>query len=261
MSQTILYTQSGGRLTQWHKPVRPPRYQLVLIPGGAGMGSEYLEPLVTLLQGPDSIWTIDLPGNGNNPARPDTDYSQWRAVLPEVFHHLDHVIFLGHSFGGMLILSEPAIEKKAKALILIGALPETIFKKPAVKKASARYARNPSDKAGRALLIELAPLCFKPQHVQQAIEIFSRMPFSHQAYEALGRFLKTYRAQYIPRIPTLILSGDEDVVTPIEHFENHPEFGKLPFVIAKIKNANHYPWIDNAESTQQAIVEFLNSLE
>jgi len=100
---------------------------LVLIPGGPGMGTEYFTSLVKTVDWPVSIWLADLPGNGDNVVK-QPDYDQWPHIIPEISNLLGkHTIYLGHSFGGMLLLTNPIIEKHCQALILMSALPETIF--------------------------------------------------------------------------------------------------------------------------------------
>lgn len=61
---TLLYTPSGARLKCVSD--RSTSQHLILIPGGLGMGSEYLQGLADGISAPVSIWLVDLPGNGNH---------------------------------------------------------------------------------------------------------------------------------------------------------------------------------------------------
>lgn len=51
-------------------------YNWIFVPGGPGLGSEYLLNLIELLHLPGIVWQFDFPGDGSNITTNDTHISQ-----------------------------------------------------------------------------------------------------------------------------------------------------------------------------------------
>lgn len=176
---------------------------------------------------------------------------------------------MGHSFGGMLLLSEAQIQMNAKALILMSTVPHTIFMEnggsyldhPDFQKKLSYYKKSPSDEALRQMVVALSPFYFEEKEMTQGKAMLTNMGYSHLAYDHLfSTFLQTYSASYIPDIPCMILSGDADVVTPLTYFQDDARFKKKNIAISSIKQSNHFPWINNPKETYRALNDFLNDL-
>jgi pimeloyl-ACP methyl ester carboxylesterase len=96
----------------------------VFLPGGPGLGSEYLREFALSLKLPGSTWLLDMPGDGSNQfAGKSLDYNQWPQDLAKAVNSLDHVVLVAHSFGGMLALSSPELQNHLSGLILIDTAP------------------------------------------------------------------------------------------------------------------------------------------
>jgi hypothetical protein len=261
---TIL-TKNSVRLTLLRK-AKLEAPNLVLIPGGPGMGSGYFRTLAARLEGPHGLYLVDLPGNGSNPLPDSLSLDHWPTYLEDIFDHLSNVILLGHSFGGMMLLMNPKLDKKAQKFILLSTLPKSIFGKekssywedPEVDSKILAFKKDPSDKKLQDLIVDLAPLYFPPSALKQGTVMLGEDTYSHRAYLYLQKaMLAPYEAQYIPQIPTLILSGLEDIVTPLRYFQEDVRFRK-PFISIKgIEGANHFPWIEKLEDTAHAISSFI----
>lgn len=165
-----------------------------------------------------------------------------------------------------MLLMNPNLAKKAQKLILLSTLPKSIFGKekgsyledPEVATKIAAFKKDPSDKRLQDLIVDLAPLYFPPSALKEGIVMLKEDTYSHKAYLYLQKaMLAPYEAQYIPQIPTLILSGLEDIVTPLRYFQEDVRFHK-PFVSIKgIEGANHFPWIEKIEDTAHTISSFI----
>ncbi|MEV6682276.1 alpha/beta hydrolase [Streptomyces erythrochromogenes] len=102
------------------------RWTWLFVPGGPGLGSESVLGLVRAAGVPGTAWLVDLPGEGSNrglPQVPDSPYEGWPDVLTEAAESLDDVIMVGHSTGGMFLLSLPELEAHLAGLCLVSSAP------------------------------------------------------------------------------------------------------------------------------------------
>ena len=79
MNRDYLWTGSGARL-QLVRANDGKNYQWFFLPGGPGLGSESLFPLINILELPGNIWCLDLPGDGSN-IGDGMHISKWRPAL------------------------------------------------------------------------------------------------------------------------------------------------------------------------------------
>ncbi|HEY4831856.1 MAG TPA: alpha/beta hydrolase, partial [Waddliaceae bacterium] len=83
-----------------------------------------------------------------------------------------------------------------------------------------------------------------------------KLPYNCKAIQwAEAHFDPTYKARWIPKIPTLILSGENDLATPLELFQKK-EFLRKNIVMKEIKKAGHFPWIENPKDVVAAFNSF-----
>ena len=69
------------------------------------------------------------------------------------------------------------------------------------------------------------------------------------------------QAKWIPKtIPTLILAGAEDRITPLKLFRNDKRFNQKNITFKSIKAAGHFPWIENPAEVAEAFNVYVNQL-
>ncbi|WP_425519668.1 alpha/beta fold hydrolase [Streptomyces auratus] len=132
------WTASGVRLRQVTSGAG--RGNWLFVPGGPGLGSESLLGLVEAAQVPGAAWLVDLPGDGSNrggPALPAEPYAHWPGCLAEAAQALDEVIMVGHSTGGMFMLSVPELEGLLTGMVLLSSAPHAGW-----RPGFARYAED-----------------------------------------------------------------------------------------------------------------------
>ncbi|MER7008257.1 hypothetical protein ABT297_35140 [Dactylosporangium sp. NPDC000555] len=98
----------------------------LFLPGGPGIGSESLEGLVAAVEVPGASWLVDLPRDGSNTAAPgggEDPFAGWPGVLLEAARSLPGAVFVGHSTGGMYLLSVPELEAHLTGLVLVSSAP------------------------------------------------------------------------------------------------------------------------------------------
>jgi len=262
-----LYTADGTRL-RLVASAPGKNLNLLLVPGGPGMGSEYLESLAKILNIPGDIWLVDLPNNGNN-LQSDVDYKEWSQYLLRAINSLDNAVVLGHSYGGMLLLAEPKFEKQVKGLILLSTIPVSMSQtppgvkpsyihEPEVVKAAAEYNEQPSDGAYKTLLQDLSKYYFCKKSLSDGKKILDQTQYNAEAFIGVGSiFMNNYKAHYIPKVPTLILGGLEDPVAPQSWFSADSRFKKPNIIKVEIEGASHFPWVEEPKKVADAIEHFI----
>ncbi|MFC9769621.1 alpha/beta fold hydrolase [Rhodococcus jostii] len=91
------------------------------MPGGPGVGSQSLLGLVHAARVPGTAWLVDLPGDGSNrgvSAVPEHPFTRWPDVLVEAAQALDEVVMVGHSTGGMFMLSLPELDHHLAGMVM-----------------------------------------------------------------------------------------------------------------------------------------------
>lgn len=262
-----LFTENGTRLRQ----LSSGKINILLVPGGPGMGSEYLHSLGMLINNNFGIWLLDLPNNGDNKVSGKKNYNDWTSELVQAAKMIDNCVVLGHSFGGMLALMAPELEQQVKALILMSTIPANIFddggrsyyEEPEVASVIKNLTINPSDNNFKELVVKLSHLYFKNEFLKDGVKVMQSTNYCVEAYfNAREQLMATYEAKYTPSVPTLIISGQQDIVTPIDYFKQSPKFNNKDNIeIKSIPNCNHFPWIEQPEQIQQSLLEFISKIE
>ncbi|MFJ9471553.1 alpha/beta fold hydrolase [Streptomyces caniferus] len=263
------WTASGVRLRRVSSG--DGRGNWLFVPGGPGLGSESLHGLVAAARVPGSAWLVDLPGDGSNrglPAVPADPYAQWPGVLAEAAQALDEVVMVGHSTGGMFLLSVPELAAQLAGLVLISSAPHAGWRPgfarhaqdhplPEVDAAAERHARQPDDRTLRALTLAAAPWNFSPSASAEGRALLSGLPYCHDAVAwADAHFDDDYRARWAPRtLPTLIVSGDRDHIVDQRLWQDEPGFQGPHVLHRRIADAGHFPWVENPEAVRTAFAD------
>jgi pimeloyl-ACP methyl ester carboxylesterase len=274
MNQNLIWTKSKARLNRLHQDNNT-KYNWLFLPGGPGLGSESLHNLTEILSLPGNIWFLDLPGDGSNNTEDDEkSFSNWSNALIEATNELDNVILVAHSSGGMFALATPELENNLLGLVLMDSAPNTSWYNSFMEyvknhplaeaeKLQKIYENKPSNDSLRELTIACAPYFSLPTSLDTIIEMFASLPFNYKSHLwAENNFDRTYQVKWIPKkIPTLIFSGDQDHLTPLTLFSQAEQFQRQNICIREIKNASHFPWIDNPEQVKQEFIEYCQRLE
>ena len=259
------FTRSGVRLRQ--RSQGPGDLNWLLLPGGPGIGSESLHELADVLNVPGSIWMVDLPGDGSNldpPGAPTDPFSCWPMVLVEAAQALPHAIYVGHSTGGMYLLSTPEVEAHIAGLALVSTAPDARWRPrffqmtrshplPAVDAAKAVYGRERTTAAIRDIAVASAEWNFATRSLDVGRELLGRMPYNRLAIDwSYCNFDETYISAWWPQtIPTLIVSGADDRIVWQGAWEE-PRFRGSNVMHCTIEGGAHFPWIENPQAVQQA---------
>ena len=271
MTNRIIYTPSKARIT-FIRENKDKNYHWLFLPGGPGLGSEILKELVALLNLPGTMCLLDLPGDGSNIGN-DKNFLNWQQALIEATTLFENTLLVAHSSGGMFALSTPEIEKNIMGLVLMDSAPNANWQKSFAVWVSEKplrdvailqkqYDENPSNNTLKALTIACSPYFSTERNSEKIKALLAQLPFHYQSHLwAEKNFDSTYEAKWIPeKIPTLVFSGDQDYLTPLKLFSDAVLFRRKNIFIHTIKNAAHFPWIDNPKQVRQLFQEYLRKL-
>ena len=249
-------------------------FNWLFFPGGPGVDSCYLTSLTDTLDLPGNVWHIDFPNNGDNLIKDKDiqDFDAWssRYLLP-IIKHFSNPVFVGHSFGGMIPLTNPLIEEPLKGLVLISSAPG-VWLEASAKKAKemnlpdlggffAAYMNNPSAKFLETNKV-MYQYYFTPSKQKEGAELLDEVPAN--VYGPRWWMPKAQNMKYpawIPQnLPCLIIGGELDACTPFFMFEEDKRFHGNNILMKKIKGAAHFPWIENKEEVASAFQAFCESL-
>jgi len=231
--------------------------------------------LLNILQLSGSLWLLDLPGDGSNiTANSGESFSHWPLALMEVVQAFDRVILVAHSTGGMYALSLPELEQCIEGLVLLDSAPdaewqnafaEEIKRMPisGIEVLQDRYQQNPTNESLKALTVASAPYLFTEEAMAKGSKMLCSLPYNCQTcLWSEKHFDHTYNAKWVPQtMPTLILAGENDLITPLHLFKNDKRFHRNNILIKSIPNSGHFPWIENPSSVREAFNEYASQMK
>lgn len=260
-----LYSKYGYRAQLISTNPGVPLHWLFL-PGGPGLGSESFSNLGQRLKLPGNTWYIDYPNDGSNQVSQNDYFEGWRQGLLDLVCLFRNVVIVAHSFSGMFVLSEASIEKHIKGLVLLNTSPNANwmqeiskqaekFHLPDVSEVQAQYQSNLSDEMFKKLTINCAPYFFSESALSEGKSLLQELPYSHKSYNWAGEdFHPGYQATFIPSIPTLIIGGEYDHVTPSTLFSNNRSWHRNHITIECLSGAGHFSWFDAFEDIHRLLI-------
>ena len=236
----------------------------IFLPGGPGLGAESLLPLIDGLGSPASFWTLDYCRSSR--------LADWQSSVVDLAGRLERMILVGHSFGGMLLLSIPELEKTFGSAVrgwaFLSSSPGLAWKRlwvergqdaafPEAVRESERLekelAASPTEDKYRALFLSWLPFYFEPEALARGRRLLSGCSYFPSAYALEAAFMKDYDARWIPKAKTLVIAGEVDRVTPLECFSQDPRFCGPNVECRSIARAGHFPWVENLPAVAAAL--------
>lgn len=274
MKKSVVYTTSRARLQRVNSSENKDLNWLFL-PGGPGLGSESLLSFIDILNLPGSFWLLDLPGDGSNTTSNNADsFSRWPKALIEAASQFHPVILVAHSTGGMYALSLPELEGLLKGLVLLDSAPSAVwqasfaevvkkFPGTGIELIQENYEKNPNNQSLKELTLASAHYLFTKKGLSSGLELLRTLPYNYETCQwSAAHFDQTYEAKWIPQtIPTLILAGEEDCLTPLQLFQDDQRFSRENIHFQSIKEAGHFPWIENPVAVAKALSTYADALK
>jgi proline iminopeptidase len=256
---------------------------LLVMHGGLGLDHAYFRPWLDALGDVSELIYYDHRGNGKS-ARP-TDWSgvthaTWADDADALREQLGHerITLYGHSYGGFLAL-EYALRHAdhLDGLILSCTAPALDY--PEVVMANAERRGSPalmqtvmaglanptdSDAGYRELMGAIMPLYFKrydPEIGRQldAVSTYSGGAFHHSFTACIPTYNVSARLSEIT-VPTLILAGREDWITPPAQGAERLHAGIPNSQLVIFEESGHFPFIEEPERFNAVLKEWLRGL-
>ena len=269
-----MWTAGGVRMIERRK--NDGNLNWLFIPGGPGLGSESLQELVDAVNVPGTSWLIDLPGDGSNLAPPEAredSFAAWPQVLLEAAQAVPDPVFVGHSTGGMYLLSTPALERVLVGLDLVSSAPDASWqpalaamtkREPisAVAEAMTRYEAAPGNDTLRDLTVASAPWNFAGDFIPAGTKVLARMSYNNEAVVwSAQNFDGTYAAAWWPsQIPTLVVSGGDDRIVD-QSLWDETRFNGQNVLHRSIEGGQHFPWIERPEAVRSAFEDIAHAID
>jgi pimeloyl-ACP methyl ester carboxylesterase len=241
----------------------------ILIPGGPGMGPEYLSELFGRLDLKGSIWTFDILDANREALSDDEVVDGWKRSLLEAAKKLKPALIFGHSFGGMLALSTKELEKHIAGLILADSDPVDWLKdcadSPIPKSELAAWAGKfeeaPSDSLYKDYFSAIAPYYFSKGCVRAGRELIDRNSYSYRTFTTgNNKFFPNYEiAIDLLPIPVFCLAGEFDLITPMSIYQGSAHFKEKKDVqYFSIPGGGHFPWVENLQDVSSVLQRIEN---
>ena len=265
-----LYTADGFRFIQ-EKTVDGGKLNWIFLPGGPGLGSEYFKSLFELINLPGVTWRLDFLNDGSNRLNKDIDYEfVWSSGLINAVQTFDNVILVTHSFSGMFALTLLELENHLKGFVIMNSTPNKDWADGLAQRIKQnnfintsdlqeKYWQDQTDDNLKDLMIACWQLLVNNDSKSKIQEIMTKdMQYNAAAYAwGHGVFHKQYQAKWIPqKINTLIIGGDQDILTPFNLFKKDERFVRDNITMEEIKNASHFLWIDQPEPVIKLFQDF-----
>ena len=169
----------------------------------------------------------------------------------------------------MYALFTPELEPLLDGLVLLDSAPDSSWQvefakiiknhpSPGLNELHEQYQAHPSNEALKKVTVASAPWLFTQKGLAKGITMLEGLPYNYQTCQWSDQhFDKTYAARWVPQtMPTLILAGQDDLITPIHLFSDRVAFNRSNISIQTINNAGHFPWIDNPQEIFFAFQNF-----
>jgi pimeloyl-ACP methyl ester carboxylesterase len=233
-------------------PKKKSNSKTVVFLHGWGVDSQlWFKIAPTLIKKNYSLYFIDLPGFGQSQIPPESfNLDQYKDIVLKLIERLSlkNVEVVGHSFGGSvaikLALNDPHPLEK---LVLV----------------NAAGVRHPSiSKKFKAVLAKIIRPLFFPSFMQ---------PVRAKLYQLIGSeylnnpsmskvFTQVVSENLMPllskiNIPTLIISGDSDKVTPVAHAQEMNK--KIKGSKLVILSSGHFGFLDQSDEFVKVLTKFI----
>lgn len=240
----------------------------LFLPGGPGLGSEYLENFCAKLTLPGNVLLLDFPKDGAN-TQGLLDFNYWQDGLIDLLQSYPNPILVTHSFSGMFVLNTPEIEPYLAGLVLMNTTTANSFfthvskmqqkhNLPDLVPTAAAYHLTPSNETYRKFWDTYKHYCFTPKELNLGEQMIPLFAFNSESYHyAIENFYADYQCQWHPKIPTMTIASEEDFICPPQIFIQDKQFQAKNIMNKLINKAGHCPWILNFEDLQRSFDEYV----
>lgn len=198
-----------------------------------------------------SLYFIDLPGFGKSQTPPESyNLDCYKDIIIKFIRSLDlkNVVIVGHSFGGSVAI-KVAIDN-----------PHYLEKLVLVNAAGVRHT--PTLKSIKSIFVNVVRPFFSPSFMQPIRTKFYQMIGSeYLSIPSMSKvFAKVVSENLMPllskiNIPTLIISGRNDKVTPVSHAKEMDR--KIKGSKLVVLSSGHFSFLDQPDEFVKLLTKFI----
>jgi len=250
---------------------------IMFMHGGLGLDHNYLRPPFDALSKVGQVIYYDHRGNGRSTAVAAPDQLDFGTLVSDavaLIEALGHerVILIGHSFGGF-VAQEFAVKhpEGLSGLVLMNTVPAFDYQ-PTVSGTERQMAAfgkmfsqpMTSDREFRDVWSLVVQMYFREYDSEKGRDLDARTHYSHIAWNACGPMLAGFNTlDALPKIdvPTLVISGRHDPITPIEPGGDRIS-GLIPGATGIVyENSGHFPFMEEESAVLADLSEWISRLE
>jgi len=198
---------------------------------------------------------ITFTGEGN------ASLDSWSRNLKLALKKFPSDIVIGHSFGGMLLLSTRGLDKLVKGQVILSASPDLSWHKNAdkinlsksesiaTKLAELKFKKNPTPQSLKQLWKSWAPYYFSTRNRAKGRLWLWLQNYELKAHRSSEKLLANYSMLNPATLPTLFIGGKQDKLTPVAAFKKKLLGKNYIGLIREIPRAGHFCWLDAPKRT------------
>ena len=226
---------------------------------GAGGSGELWEEQAAFFKGEHPLFRLDLPGHGGSDPRGEdriSSYARWVQLSSEKLFTKKPFVLVGHSMGGAIVLElglDPP--EGLQGIVVVG----SGAKLPVTRAIFQMLSDNPEaffETIGRFAFSPAAPVAMVERFVLVARQCPPPVIFND--FQACDHFDIRNRLPEI-KIPTLVLCGEEDQLTPVK-YSRYLHEGITTSSLTLIPNAGHMVMMEQPDPLNRGIESFLATL-
>jgi len=251
-------TTVQGRVVQYQDSLKASRRGVVFLHGAGGSHHTFRDQWAGL-KGVARLVIPDLPGHGRSGGPPLESVDACAAWVVEFVKEigLDRFILAGHSMGGAIALQVALGGRKGlEALVLLGTGARLRISPVIFDGIGARFREFAPELVGWMTSAASSDLLRE----DVASDVLSTRPATFLAdFHACNGFDVMNRLDAI-RVPTLVISGDDDRLTPLKYGEYLAV--NIPGAVLKIiHGVGHLAMLEKPNEVNAVITSFVHSLE
>ena len=251
-------TTVQGRVVQFQDSLKASRRGVVFLHGAGGSHHTFRDQWAGL-KGVARLVIPDLPGHGRSGGPPLESVDACAAWVVEFVKEigLDRFILAGHSMGGAIALQVALGGRKGlEALVLLGTGARLRISPVIFDGIGERFREFAPELVGWMTSAASSELLRE----DVASDVLSTRPATFLAdFHACNGFDVMNRLDAI-RVPTLVISGDDDRLTPLKYGEYLAV--NIPGAVLKIiHGVGHLAMLEKPTEVNAVITSFIHSLE
>lgn len=262
----MFYTQFGYKI---QTVSQGPGCNWLFLPGGPGLGTEYLAEFSKQLILPGTVSLVDFPFDGTN-QHGSLNINVWQKGLFDLIQTIPNPILVTHSFAGMFALSLLEPHENIAGLVLMNSTTSDSFFQhvsamqhqhdlPDLAPAAAAFHLSPCKANFQRLWQDYKYYCFTKEEILLGKKMMKVFAYNDKSYYfSVQNFYSKFQYQQKQySFPILTIASENDYVCPPRVFIEDKNYQAENILNKIIPGAGHFPWLKHFDEVQNCLNEFI----